>query len=151
MTAPNFHAMREHLLLESILAGTNIGIGLTAIRRYNFTDKGQFFAGMFGFTIGLERLLKLIVILDYAQTHGAFPANAYLKDNFGHRLNDLFAAARRINELRGSPIDTASINDPLSATIVNVLSTFAKATRYYNLDVITGGARVTDQEPLQQW
>jgi hypothetical protein len=151
MTTAKSEAVREHLLLESILAGTNIAIGLTAIRRYDFTDKGQFFAGMSAFTTGLERLLKLTIVLDHALTHGSLPTNTDLKSKFRHRLDDLFEAAGKINEQRGFGINTSAIDDPLSVTIRRILTKFASATRYYNLDFVTGATLATDKEPLQEW
>ena len=38
---------RESLLLETSLAASCLGNGLTEIRRYSFADKGRFFGGMF--------------------------------------------------------------------------------------------------------
>jgi hypothetical protein len=71
------------LLREASMASMSIGVGLTHIRRYDFTQPGYFYSGLFSMTTGIERLLKLILIYDHRLNHhGSFPSNRHLKGQF---------------------------------------------------------------------
>lgn len=141
---------REGLLLEGALASDALGHGITALRSYDFADKGRFFSGMFLLTIGLERLLKLIFLISEAENHGHFPDNKQLKDA-GHDIGTLMERARSVNQTNSLEIDTNKIDDELCRKIVDQLSLFAKYTRYYNLDTLTGSKGTAKEEPLATW
>lgn len=146
----DLESYREELLLEAQLSASCIGSGLTALAHHDFASKGRFFAGLFGLTIGLERLLKLELVLDFALTNQTMPSNAYLKKH-GHQLTDLFDTVRRINAHRSLGVDETAIRDPLVVRIIDILSRFATRSRYYNLDAITGGSALSPEEPLKEW
>lgn len=141
---------REGLLLEGALASDALGHGLTALRSYDFADKGRFFSGMFALTIGLERVLKLIFLISTAQDNGRFPTNKELK-GVGHDVESLVALARSTNEAKSLGVDTAKIDDALCTAIIELLSRFARYARYYNLDSMTGSLGSGDEEPLAAW
>jgi hypothetical protein len=152
MPAPSvalLNAQRDTLLQESILAASAIANGLTSFRRYSFADKGAFFSGLFLFTIGLERILKLIVILDHWQTNGTLPANQELR-TFSHGLDALLQKARDVNTCRSLSVDMTDLDDALVTQIVRIITEFAKRSRYYNLDSVSGNA-TAQVEPLAQW
>lgn len=138
----------EALLLESALASSAIGHGLAALRSYDFADKGSFFSGMFALTIGIERVLKLIFLINSTENHGTLPTNQELK-NIGHDIGRLIEMARWVNAEKALGVDTTKVDDPLCKEIVGLFSSFARSTRYYNLDAITGSAN--SEEPLAQW
>ncbi len=141
---------REGLLLEGALASDALGHGLTALRSYDFADKGRFFSGMFALTIGLERLLKLVFLISKAEDSGRFPNNKELKD-VGHDVGCLITLARSINEDKSLGADTTKVDDELCAAIIELFSRFAKYARYYNLDSMTGSTGSADEEPLAAW
>jgi hypothetical protein len=137
---------------EASMASMALGIGLTQIRRYDFTQPGFFYSGLYSITTGIERLLKIILIYDYRiRNDGKFPDNSQLK-GFSHNLFDMWCRAVEINEKYGFQSDDASIfeTDNLYEKIIRLLSDFAFQTRYYNLDYLTGKQQ-SNGEPLERW
>jgi hypothetical protein len=60
---PEWHALRR----EATLVRQLVGAGVTALGRANYADKkGDYYTAFFGLSIGLERLVKLILVADYA-------------------------------------------------------------------------------------
>ena len=143
-------AHRESLLLEASLAASCLGIGLTGIRQYSFADKGRFFAGMFGVTIGLERILKLCVVLEHLLRTGAPPTQNELKDH-GHSLSALLTTVRAVNARCALAVDEGGLEGTLSQKIVELLTSFAGKARYYNLNVMTRTQAIPMAEPLAAW
>jgi hypothetical protein len=141
---------RESLLLETSLAASCLGNGLTEIRRYSFADKGRFFAGMFGVSVGLERILKVCVVLEHLLRTDAPPNEEQLR-GFGHRLSALLRVARELNKRHALGVDEAPLSESLTDRIVVLLTAFAKETRYYNLNLVTGAQSSSSAEPLAAW
>ncbi len=143
----------ELLRREASMSAQLLGTGLTSIRKYNFASKGLFYSGMFSICIGIERILKLIVLLDYRLKNNSYPENAFLR-NKSHKIKDLIKDCKAINDdLCGSSKLTNSLNtfeDILVRKIVNFLTQFAMDSRYYNLDVVTGVTK-NSNEPLAHW
>lgn len=132
------------LLKEAHIASSSIRYGLNALCRANIYAKGDYYQAFFQLSIGLERLMKLIIIENYRGTNNSFPNNKVLKD-YGHDLIEMF---ERINEIELFRHSDADMND-ISFSILKCLSQFAKTTRYYNLDALTGKQQNID--PLIQW
>jgi hypothetical protein len=139
------------LVREASMASMAIGIGLTHIRKFDFTQPGFFYSGMFSFTTGLERLMKLIIICDFrVKNNDAFPNNQQLKA-FGHKITELFNHSRKIkNDYDFEIDDKRFIDDDFYETIVQFLSDFATTARYYNLDALSGYKQNSD-EPYRRW
>lgn len=143
---------RTELLLtrEAALAAVSIGNGLTQVSRYNYAEVGYFYSGIFSYCIGLERVLKLILIDEHRLQHdGAFPSNEELKSH-GHRLSDLIDLAVSISDRHGLGVDSSDLHDDIIKSIVVFLTDFAVGARYYNLDCLTGHDQGND-EPLVRW
>lgn len=132
------------LIKEGYLASSSIGHGLTALRKAGTHAKGEYYQAFFQLSIGLERLMKLIIIQYYRGTNNAFPNNKILK-SYGHDLSNLYQTIVKwkINQ------KTILHTEKISLKILEFLSEFAKTTRYYNLDTLTGRQQYTD--PLIQW
>jgi hypothetical protein len=117
-------------------------------------DKGRFSQAFFDLSIGLERLLKLIYLIDHAlRSGGAFPSDGDLRKRFGHDLTALHAEALAIRlriEDEGEQFVFAVPDPTLSARIVGVLAEFARATRYYNLDYLLGSKK-PGRDPIVAW
>lgn len=148
---PNLDRKQELLLREAAMASMSIGVGLTQLRRYDFTSKGYFYHALASLAMGLERVFKLILIYDYRLQHrNKFPTKHELK-SFGHRLHDMVAAVLSINKRRALGVDVDFYGqDPLLPKIVAFLSEYAQTTRYYNLDSVAG-ATLPGDEPLATW
>jgi len=61
----NLTDVQELLGREAELAATTVGVGLTELRKYDFATIGRFYSGIFSYTIGIERICKLVLLLDY--------------------------------------------------------------------------------------
>jgi hypothetical protein len=139
------------LMREASMSSMAIGIGLTHIRQYDFTCTGFFYSGLFSFTTGIERLLKIILIYDYRLNNGdAFPNNTYLK-GLSHKLDDLIRKAREINKNQSMSVNDSFLDqDLLYQRLISLFADFAVQARYYNLDYLTGKQQ-TGTEPLERW
>lgn len=138
---------------EAGIAGHSISSGLEALRKADYTDKGLYSHAFFGLSIGLERLLKLIVLIDYAVLNaGTYPEAEYLKQ-LGHDIERLHSEARRVHDRL--PDREGRYDFPpggLEDDILAFLARFAKSTRYYNLDCIAGRSSAAQfVDPVAQW
>lgn len=135
---------------EASLAAMSLGVGLTHMGSYNYAFTGFFYSGMFSLCVGLERVLKLIVIYDHRLRHsGKFPTNQELK-SYGHKLSDLLTRAENIADNHALEINKGDIGDSLHPIIIRFITDFANNARYYNLDTLTGRSH-NDPEPLVRW
>lgn len=135
----------EILLKEAGLASSSLEYGLTILRKAELTRKAEYYQAFFQLSIGLERLMKIIIIENYLGVEKKFPSNSILK-GYGHKLVNLFDATSKLQT--GQYIDPR-LND-ISNSILNLLSEFAISTRYYNLDVLTQG-KTKSKDPLVVW
>lgn len=141
-------------LREAGIASQCLTTGLATLRKANHAQHGLYNQAFFELSIGFERLLKLIVVIDHALEHvGQFPTNTILKQSYGHDLDSLF---RKAQEIRARRVDEGLHWDLVDANvatrIMKVLSEFARRTRYYNLDVLTASSVSPNQrDPLAAW
>jgi hypothetical protein len=134
----------ELLLNEAGLTTTCIEQGLTSLRKASFQNKPSYYQSFFLLTIGIERLLKLIIITIYRTEENTLPTNDDLK-NYGHNIEKLFIkVAGHLN-----PNDLFLERDPLHKQIISFFSEYALISRYYNLDSLTGIEKTED--PLSKW
>jgi len=136
---------------EAFLARSSLLSGLDALRKANVndTDKGRFYESFFLLSIGLERLMKLMVICHHmANNQLNTPSNAVLRAA-GHNLLDLYEACCNI-AISEMPRPPAFVRDgELEFEILRFLSEFAIYSRYYNLDKIS--AKSDKPDPLAEW
>lgn len=137
------------LIREAGLASMAIGEGLTFLRKNNFTKHPYALYSFFSLTTGLERLLKLILIYEYRKVNSDFPKNNYLK-KYSHNLIDLFEKAKQIANSIGCVETYSDVNNKICTNILILLNEFAKSSRYYNLDMLSGHSQQYD-EPLKRW
>jgi hypothetical protein len=132
------------MINEGYLASSSINHGLTSLRKATLAQKGEYYLAFFQLSIGLERLMKLIIIQDFRAKDNTFPDNKYIR-NFSHNLKQLFEKCESI----GIEHNVISKADDISFKILLMLSNFSQTTRYYNLDFLTG--RNTAINPLEEW
>ncbi len=132
------------LLKETGLAATSIEQGLNALRKAKFSNKKLYYQAFFLLSIGMERILKLIIIVNNLVTKDRFPENNELKD-YGHNIIDLFN--KITYEIR--PNEDFLNQEEIYLPILNFLSDFAKGSRYYNLDTLSG--KNGRKDPLHEW
>ncbi len=145
MFKPEFYLFSQEC---NVAKGALLG-GLTAFSNVDLDQPGSLYSAFFQTSIGLERLMKVTVVIDHKIKHDlASPTNEQLK-RIGHDLLALYdkcatlAVEQSLDSAQWFGIETVE-HDTLA-----FLSGFAKRSRYYNLDAISGGRTATD--PLSQW
>jgi len=129
-----------HLTKSALLSG------LDAIKKANIDDRGLFYSGMFQLSIGIERLLKIVILLDHKiKNNNSNLTNKELRD-YGHNIESLFTVCSKIAlKVNGKELGL----DEKQQKILQVLSSFSKGARYYNLDELTEYHKNSD--PLKDW
>jgi hypothetical protein len=146
----------QHLALnrEAGIAAELIASGVTLLGRASYARTGLYGQAFFNLSIGFERTTKLIYIADYAiDNAGEFPSNDMLKSTIGHDLDQLFSHVEAISTKRrnGKEFSERPHTD-IHNGIVQTLTEFARNTRYYNLDLVTGGKAVRNsRDPMTAW
>jgi hypothetical protein len=146
---PEWHSVgREAALVRHL-----IGSGVTALGRANYADKlGEYYTAFFGLSVGMERLSKLILVVNHAILNsGRMPAASVIQ-KFGHELIKLMDASDAVatrNSLRlRHPRPIAGI----SVKIIECLDAFADARRgrYANFAAL-GNPNLSQDEPIRKW
>lgn len=117
-----------------------LGIGLTCLRKANFATRGLYFQALSGVSLGLERFMKLCLMLDDYNQNGEYTSRKELKD-YGHDLNVLFI-------LVTGRADFPSGLHEVHYRVMELLTEFAKSSRYSNIDFITNSH---DNDPMKHW
>lgn len=135
---------------EAGLASYCIGTGLASLRKSNFAEPRHYYGAFFDYTIGLERVVKLALIVDHCVEHGRFPDSERYVRQYGHSLVDLMAALPKIrDELSPDARIWEAPGGAVADAAISVLSEFASVTRYYNIGVLTGKEPTAD--PVERW
>lgn len=137
---------QESLLLkEAYFASSSLGNGLTLLRKSDLSKKGKFYLAFHLLGMGLERLMKLIIIERHRGINCEFPDNRTLKD-YGHKLIDIFNEVCKFYD--DSIIKV--MDNHISLKILSFLNDFALSSRYYNLDELTNRS-TNNRDPLIEW
>jgi hypothetical protein len=136
---------------EGFLTQSSLSQGLTFLRKANLGDKerGLFYSAFFQLSIGIERFMKIIVILDFMIKNDLkIMTDRELKHNYGHKIKDLYSAIKDIAKERGVNTD-GFFHDGIEWDIIHFLHEFALTARYYNLSQLGGTSNAKD--PLAEW
>lgn len=127
-----------------------LGAGATQIRRANYATRGIYFQAFVSLSTGMERIGKLILMLDYRIDHGKFPDLNHLKNEIGHDISLIYEKSVAVIARRAILMQfLADLNDPIQQSIVRILSDFGKGDRYSNVDLLVGSRRQND--PIASW
>lgn len=134
---------------ETLFARSCLGLGLTQIRQANYSELGTYCQAFINLSVGLERLAKIVILLDYLiYNNGNYPNFKTLK-NYGHNLNELYSKSQEISNRNNIKFQYYSqLTDEIHTNILDILSNFAKGDRYANLDFLTGE---NDKNPVADW
>ncbi len=137
---------------EAILARSCILTGFEFLVKGGFDDvyKGHYYAAFFHLSIGLERIMKLVVISNHMIKNNFDPIPNNTLKNIGHDLIKLHELSKQIDldHYSGSSISFIA-NDSLDYNILIFLNNFAATTgRYYNISNISTATYI---DPLIQW
>ena len=106
---------------------------------------------------GFERLLKMVICLDYLERKGQFPNDSSFHEYKHHKIGKLLKQVIHIakgwkysesREATKSDMEFLENDDDLKR-IVTLLEKYADAGRYYNIDVIVGKKHSADDDPVR--
>lgn len=138
------------LCQEAHLAKNTILSGFDFLLKANFyQDKdGYFYSAFFNLSIGLERLLKLVVVTDFMLNNQyKTPTKNHLKKGFGHNIKELHSTALKIKAKYSKSIKHSITKS--DEALIGFLSEYALDTRYFNLNEVC--EERFDREPLYKW
>lgn len=136
---------------EAGIAAELMASGVTVLGRASYHKPAYYGQAFFALTAGLERAAKLTLVLDHARSSGgSFPKSSELR-GYGHNLRSLLEKLDEIAVGAGSSEQLP--RTIIHEAIIDVLTDFASnATRYYNLELITGEPRAKLLiGPVQAW
>jgi hypothetical protein len=143
--SPTFLLLQQ----EGHLIRSCLATGLTELRAAHVHNKGAFYSSLFNLSVGFERLLKSIVILDHMIKHElAAPTRKQLK-TYGHDIRQLYDRAVSISAERNIDVPAQGQLHEIDNELIALLSEFAQTTRYHNLDGLSFSQKKED--PLAHW
>jgi hypothetical protein len=145
MFPPQWHLIQQ----ESSLISSCLFTGLTDLRNANIHDKGLFYTAFYNLAIGLERLLKLTLIIDYMHCNNLqCPTSKYVRA-YGHDLIKLSQACQQRADAIDLPCDLKFSSSIRKQELVAFLNDYSNGLRYHNLDTLQGNA--SGRDPLASW
>ncbi|MGH8385517.1 MAG: hypothetical protein ACRESJ_08475 [Pseudomonas sp.] len=143
--------LREAFTSEALFTKELLGYGATQIRRANYATQGLYFQSFNNLSIGLERIGKICLILDFfVRTKGTFPTDEYLRKTIGHDLIKIYEKSQEIIKERTFELKSGStFSNPIHYNIMKVLSDFANGQRYSNINLLLGNKQQSG--PIATW
>lgn len=132
---------------EGFLFHSCLTHGLTQMRNGAITDKGAIYSALFNTGIGLERLQKVVYIIDYMLTNNQRPPGQEDLRKLGHDIETLNDRVKEIS-IRYKLENGFFIDTDLRRKIIKFLSEFSKQTRYYNFNNL---AAEIGSNPIAEW
>ena len=125
---------------------------LSELRKAPNAQPSHFYAVFFNFSIGLERLLKILLLLDKWHLERKFLTDDELKAKAeaslasrrkkakGHNVENLYNDACALFHKYVVEWNNVYDLDSINRDLLNFLASFANGSRYYNLNVLAGAA-----------
>ena len=137
------------LAQEGYLISSCLATGLTELRKADVHHKGAFYTALFNLSIGLERLMKAVVIIDHMLEHNMKAPTTKILKSYGHNILDLHVTCVGISAKRGLHIKPYAEFDAIDQGVLRSLNDFAIISRYHNLDSLS--APTGNLDPLELW
>lgn len=139
------------LLSEAGFTKEMLGTGATQIRKANYSSQGIYAQAFSNLSIGIERVGKLCLLLDYyIDNDGRFPDFNYLKNSIGHKLELLHNRSAEIAAQKQIKFKFLSqLNHPVHLSILRVLHLYAEGDRYSNINILVSARQQND--PIASW
>ncbi|MEG6502795.1 MULTISPECIES: hypothetical protein [unclassified Desulfovibrio] len=139
-----------HLLVsEAGLIEWMLYTGLTLTRNSNEAPTGKTCAGFYNLSIGIERLCKLIVIIDYMANNDLTPPPKSTIKSYSHDITKLISQIIINCPLVPSNKIEICYNHKVTHKLISLLSEFGSTTRYQNINEFSSNDKTTD--PLIKW
>ncbi|WP_072680710.1 hypothetical protein [Arcobacter sp. LA11] len=146
MFSNRFNALSK----ECSFAYEILASGVTQIRKANYAKKGIYYQSFISLSVGLERISKLCILLDYyISNNGEFPTDKFLR-KLGHNINKLYKKSVEIKEKYDFNFNYLnSLDSEIHKNMINILSDFATRDRYENLNVLVNASQ--ENNPISLW
>lgn len=142
---PSFLLLQQ----EAYLIRSCLATGLTELRSANVHNKGAFYSALFNLSVGIERLLKAIIIMEHMLKNSlSVPTKKQLK-GYGHNITELYDECVKISNTYSGHLPSRNSIDSIDQELIGLLSDFAQTTRYHNLDALS--AQQSGKDPLEHW
>ena len=112
-------------------------------------EPGPFYSAFFNYAIGLERLLKVLLMLDRWHDERKFPDNIQLR-KYGHNVAMLHEHVLKLFPKYDIVWNNEWELDAINKDLLNFLSDFASGSRYFNLDQLVGSSN-HGGNPIYRW
>lgn len=137
-----------YFINESTFTGELLCDGLTALGKVQFPSKSELFHAFTSLSLGLERLGKMIIIIDYLIENGTLPQAGYLKC-IGHNLEKISKRVILLKRKYDFNLNyLQDLDSSIHQEIIHELSDFGTGDRYSNLNTLLGQPT---QDPIQRW
>lgn len=135
---------------EAAFAYEIVSSGVTQIRKANYAKKGIYYQAFSNLSIGIERIAKLCILLDYyIENNGKFPNGKFLKD-IGHNIIELYKRSINIKSKYKFNFEYLdNLDDEIRQKILSILSDFAIKDRYENLNNLVSSNQ--NNNPISNW
>jgi hypothetical protein len=137
---------------EGHLARASLLTGIDLLLKANLDERkiGNFYSSFFQLTIGIERILKLVVIANHMlENNYKPPTDAELKSKYGHNIKATYLYALSVRNKWGRKKVAPPISGSIEDKILDFLEKFANKARYYNLRELNN--TTADRGPLGDW
>jgi len=130
-----FNDTFKSLSKEAAFAFDILNSGVTQIRKANYAKKGIYYQSFINLSVGIERVSKLCILLDfYIKNNGQFPNDKFLR-KIGHDINKLYTMSLDIKKEYSFEFQFMdNLDSEIHQNILSILSDFAVKDRYENLN-----------------
>lgn len=126
------------LRLEAKMANALLLDGLDSLKKASLLNEGFYYQSFFSLSTGIERLLKLTIIYQYKkENEEKLPENKTLR-KLKHEI-------KKMVELYVPEL----LEKNMYGVIIEFIDEYARRTRYYNLDTLTG--KENEVDPFKVW
>lgn len=142
----------QALKRECILVRGLLGSGITALGKATSNYLEGYYLAFFNLSIGVERLSKLVLIVNSKIMNNEFPSGKVMK-GYNHNISGLLEEVYRIAELHDLQLLYPNEKNIISDAIISSLNHFADAQkgRYANIHALEKNKSNTEFEPIRWW
>jgi len=125
--------------------------GYNQLRNANSTTKGVYFQAFTSLSTGIERIGKIIILLDSAiSNNGNFPDNNFIQYKLKHDITKVYKFIEDIKEKFNFELKyLRNLNQNIYKDILEILSNFGSGDRYSNINLLVKNKKQSD--PINQW
>ncbi len=138
---------RECSLVRGLLRS-----GITALGKASSAHIEEYYLAFFNLSIGIERLSKLVIIVDYKIKKNEFPSEKVIK-RYNHDISNLLEKVFAIAKCHNLQLLYPNKKCIISDAIISSLNRFADAQkgRYANIQALDKKNSNTEFEPIYRW